>query len=475
MRNVTVTGARWLLGALALCYPAISMAQSPPAGSLTVDDAVRIALQQNRVYLQQVASVGIAEGSKREALARLLPGFSGSYAYAHDEGTNTVFDFPLVQELDPATGTIRTVETGKLDFDNQSDLGTWSGAARIDLSLPLWYGYKGASSDLSGARYSLEAASQDLAFQVRQRYYLVLRAQDLVTVQTEDLRLAQDEEERITSMFELGSVARADVLKAKVRVSEAELALIQQINATAIELTRMATLLGYSADTRLVLDGTLDPTPITVDSTQAAQEAVGRPDLVASRQSLETAGSMAKAASWSWFPALFASFDIRTTSGSSESDQVRNSVNEQGQLVNFPSPEDSDVGRDGWSVRVGASVNLDAFLNTGSMKRTKAEKRRREYQLEDLELGVQQELEEAILNYRASIASIASADNAVASAEEDVRLSTERYQQGLGTVLELLEAQVALTRARNTHVNALTGLKISEAALDKARGAPLPQ
>jgi len=62
----------------------------------------------------------------------------------------------------------------------------------------------------------------------------------------------------------------------------------------------------------------------------------------------------------------------------------------------------------------------------------------------------------------------------VDSAEEDLRLSQERYQQGLGTVLELLEAQVNLTRARDTLVNALTVLKISEAALDKARGASLP-
>ena len=60
------------------------------------------------------------------------------------------------------------------------------------------------------------------------------------------------------------------------------------------------------------------------------------------------------------------------------------------------------------------------------------------------------------------------------SAEEDLRLSQERYRQGLGTILELLEAQVNLTRARYNLVNALTGLKISEAALDKARGTPIP-
>jgi outer membrane protein TolC len=101
-------------------------------------------------------------------------------------------------------------------------------------------------------------------------------------------------------------------------------------------------------------------------------------------------------------------------------------------------------------------------------------KRQAEYALKNLELAVSQELEEAILNLRASLSAIDAADRGVESADEDLRLSQERYQQGLGTVLELLESQVALTRARNSLVNALTGLKISEAALDKARGAPLP-
>jgi len=123
---------------------------------------------------------------------------------------------------------------------------------------------------------------------------------------------------------------------------------------------------------------------------------------------------------------------------------------------------------------VGAQVNLDFFFNTGATKRARWQARQSQSRLMDLKLAVQQELEEAILNYRASLKAVDVARRGVESAQEDMRLSEERYQQGLGTILDLLEAQVALTRARNNLVNAQTGVKISEAALDKARGAPLP-
>jgi len=87
---------------------------------------------------------------------------------------------------------------------------------------------------------------------------------------------------------------------------------------------------------------------------------------------------------------------------------------------------------------------------------------------------VQQELQEAILNHRTAAQAIVAAERGVEAAEEDLRLSRERYQQGLGTILELTEAQVNLTRARYTLVDAKTSLKISEAALAKARGHDFP-
>lgn len=461
-----------VLGGLAWT-PAARAADSPP-DSLDVEAAVHIALRQNPDYRKAVASVGAFEGSRLDALAGILPGATGSYAYQKDHSTTTLKGLPI----EILNGSV--VRTGDLPLDSDSHDTGFGVSVQENIGLSGWYRYRSAQADVQGARYSRENAAQQLAYSVREQFYLVLRAQDLLTVQEEDLRLARDEERRINSMFELGSVARVDVLKAKVRVSDAEVALIRQQNAVDIEKSRLATLLGYTPDTRLRLAGNLQIPGAPVDSASAVEQAQTRPDLLAARQGVRSANNLYRAAALSRVPSLFASFNVNNQTGSSERDNITQqrfydtpSLGDTTDLrYTFPVSSQSDFN--GWTFRVGATVSLDAFLNMGQHKRARSNLKQQEYALQNQELVAQQELEESILNYRASVSAIEAADRGVESAEEDLRLSEERYQQGLGTVLELLEAQVNLTKARNARVNALTGLKISEAALDRARGAPVP-
>jgi len=472
-----------VLGSAVLGSSAVLAANPPPSGPLDVDAAVRMALQQNYVYQRAQAGLGIAEGNRLDAMAGLLPFATGDYTYQKQSNTTTLKGLDLITtsvNRGPETVTRR----GSLDLDQTQDASGFGVSLREDLSFTNWYRYRSAQAGVSQARYGKEAAAQDLAYQVRQQFYLTLRAQDLLKVQEEDLRLAQDQEKRTTSMFELGSVARVDVLKAKVRVSDAEVALIRQQNQVDIEKSHLATLLGLGADAPLELAGELKADVPTPDSSGAVTASVKRPDLEGARENLRSASNLHRAARLSRIPGLFATFDYNINSGTSESDNINRQT-----LIDLDTPSagdttltnvlytfpvKSDLDFDGWNLRVGATVSLDAFLNTGQDKRTRAVMHQAEYDLKGLELEVQRQIEEAVLNTRASMKAIEAAQRGVESAEEDLRLSQERYQQGLGTVLELLEAQVNLTRARDTLVNALTSLKISEAALDKARGASLP-
>ena len=434
----------WIV--LAVAVPAMARAQEPPR-PLDVHEAVRLALQQNYAYLRAAADVGVAEGNRLDAIAGLLPSAVGEYAKNKQHSEQTYPD------LNQATNSTL----------NSSGFGA---SVREDLSLFSWYRYRSAQAGVSQARHGKEAAAQDLAFRVRQQFYLVLRAQELLRVQEEDLRLAQDQERRTTSMFELGSVARVDVLKAKVRVSDAEVALIRQENQVDIETAQLATLLGLNVEPPLQLSGELKADVVPVDSAQAIRESASRPDVLSAQENLRSLANLHRAAVLSRVPGLFATFDANTGSGDSEVTQLISDTT-------FTTPK-TDVEFDQWSARIGASVALDALFNTGQVKRAGAIKRQAEYDLRGLELEVQREVQQAVLNERAALKAIDAAQRGVESAEEDLRLSQERYQQGLGTVLELLEAQVNLTRARDSLVNALTVLKISEAALDRARGAPLP-
>jgi outer membrane protein TolC len=62
------------------------------------------------------------------------------------------------------------------------------------------------------------------------------------------------------------------------------------------------------------------------------------------------------------------------------------------------------------------------------------------------------------------------ATSGLRSAEEDLKLSQEKYNVGSGTILELIDAQVALQRARSNQVTALTQARVAEAQIARVRG-----
>ena len=62
------------------------------------------------------------------------------------------------------------------------------------------------------------------------------------------------------------------------------------------------------------------------------------------------------------------------------------------------------------------------------------------------------------------------ATNGLKSAEEDLKLSQEKYNVGSGTILELIDAQVALQRARSNQVQALTEARVADALVARVRG-----
>jgi outer membrane protein TolC len=76
-------------------------------------------------------------------------------------------------------------------------------------------------------------------------------------------------------------------------------------------------------------------------------------------------------------------------------------------------------------------------------------------QRENLERQIALEVEQAVRNFQVALQRLKTARAALASAEEAFRLAQVRYEGGVGTQVEVWDAQVALTRARANEVQAL--------------------
>jgi outer membrane protein TolC len=124
-----------------------------------------------------------------------------------------------------------------------------------------------------------------------------------------------------------------------------------------------------------------------------------------------------------------------------------------------------------------AGVNLSLPLFSGFETRGRIAKSQADYagakaQLLDVEQQVRLETRQAFLHIKEAEAQVASQVQNVRQAERVLRIARQRYDQGLGTQLEVTDSQVALTQARVNEISALYRHELALAELERAVGCP---
>ncbi|HWN81047.1 MAG TPA: TolC family protein, partial [Candidatus Udaeobacter sp.] len=341
----------------------------------------------------------------------------------------------------------------------------------LNQSIFSWSNIQDIKSAKASARASgglAEASRLDVALGTRTQYYELYKAEQLRSVREEGVTLAQDQLERAQTLFDLGSVARNDVLQARVNLQQARLDEISARNAAEVQRARLAQILGLPVITPLEISSTIPPPGALageVDSVAIYRQALAeRPDLDAAREIVNSAKAELGSAKADYYPELFGRMNW-FWNWRRGVDQVEI----QNQLLEL------DNDSNGWSAAAGVQLNIfDGLLREGQVNSAKGSLSVERSRLFQQELAVQVEVKEAILGVREASQSIAVAQEGVALAEENLKLGQERYQVGSGTILELNEAQVSLTEARSSLVDAEAALRVAEARLDRARGGGIP-
>ncbi len=420
--------------------------------ALTADECVRVALERNYDILLSEDQHGQARAARLQAWGGLLPSIGADWNYTHSRAQGTLKDFPS-QGSEVQFPQTRT-DTRGYSIDVSHTL----------LSAPTLLRIVSEKRAANASASDVRNAEQLAALAVRQEFYTLIEAIKLLEVSQEDLRLASEEQKRTESLFEVGSVARTDVLKARVRVAEARSALTTAENNVDVQRGRLATSLGLSPNSPLSVVESLDPRADLVDSLAAYEEAArNRPDLSAARLRLSSASASRKSAFAAKLPSLSHRYSYGVTSQPGDYDIDPSTTETDVRYLNFKTTR--------WSYSIGLSWNIfDGLVTEANIIGAKARQRSAEHGMEKLSLEVELQVKEALLAIRASQRQIETAREGLASAEEDLKLSQERYSVGLGTILELIDAQVNVTRARTGEVQAMAALKRAEAGLDRAVG-----
>ncbi|MGE5179413.1 MAG: TolC family protein [Bacteroidota bacterium] len=411
---------------------------------------IAAALQQNGDVRVAQARSRQASGSALSAWNNILPSLTlGGSATRQWPPSNAVSY--IVQGTDLIGGQLESRDETVLNATVQTNL----------ISLPGWSEKRRRDRLGQSARQNEAETRNTVVFQVKQQYFSLLKAERLAEVARESERLARDEETRSEALFEVGTVARGDVLKARARRAQTELDRIKAYNQVRIQTARLKQVIGLPPEATISVDPILESGVVMPDSASSVRSAlVHRPRL----ESAQTAERAARAG-------VFGAYSVRLPLLTGSFDAVRikttDKINRFDTGTEMKGVSTSDQRQA--ELRVSLPI-FDGLAIEGNIRQAKGVLAEAEANRRQLELNVAVEVQQAWLTLREAVERIGVAREGRVSAEEDYNFSKSRYELGAGTFLDLLNAEVSLAQARQSEVEALADARVAEADLERAIG-----
>ena len=413
----------------------------PPGERWTLARAIAAALDGSQDSRAAHARTVQAQGGSLSAWSGILPSLDGNLNYTRTK-RSSVFPDPSGQPV-PFLENTQVRSAGLEARTNLLSVSSWSEKHRQNLLVRT-------------ARESEAEARNGVVYNVKQQYFALVKAERLAQVSRESERLARDEERRAEALFEVGTVARGDVLKARARRAQTQLDRIRAANQVEIQRSKLKQVIGLRPDTPLPIEAVLDENVVLPDSAAAVSTALR------SRPELSRAVAAEKAARAGLFGARAKRLPEVTGTASVDRGRTKDSVEGEDEL-SFTSTD--------WFG--GARLTLpvfNGFALEGNMKSAKGAVLEAEAQRRQREVDVAVEVQQSWLSVREAVERIDVAKEGLASAEEDYNFSKGRYELGAGTFLDLLNSEVTLAQARQSYVEAVADAHVAEAALERAVG-----
>jgi TolC family type I secretion outer membrane protein len=405
-----------------------------PAEPLSLEACVEMALRVNQDAAQAENGLVSARADVTSARAAFLPNVSVSGTVSKPEEEIEVF------------------QGGQLRFFGE----TWSADASARMTVfdfgGTIFNYQSASRARTAAEQRFSSTRQGVVYDAESRYYEVARQQELADVAVKASELSAEQLKKTRAMKDLGAATQADVYKAEVDHSNARLEEIRASRDLRVARASLATFVGIAPDRNIEIEPLAPQVAIDFDLATAKDRALAtNPRLEAARLDVESRSKNVSSVKTDRLPSV--------------------SVFAQNSYFNFE-PRDFDDEHNEW--RIGASVNLtlfDGFVTKANIRRAESNRVTAERALGDTERDVLFQVEQTYLDLDVAKEAIAVAEDGVRSSEEDLRLAQERFKIGEGTILDVIDAQVNLRRARSTLVAARYDARLAESALMNAIGA----
>ena len=395
-------------------------------------EALRLAHQHQPSLRRAAADVRAARARADGARAPLLPQVGASASY----------------ERATRNSNLRTTQ----DFDTFDSFGFGLNATQLVWDFDKTHGRYSAAKEIVAAQEQSElAASQDVAQAVRAAYFEARAQRTLLAVAEDTLANVERHMQQITGFVAAGARAEIDLAQARTDVANARVDLISAQNGYDSARARLVQAVGGGLSGAFdVADEAMPPVAGEDGTTDAllARALPARAELRALERQVRAQQRTADAISGGYWPSLNVSTGV--TEGGPALDDMR------------------------WNWRIGAALSWQLYqggATDAQRDEAQASLVALRAQLETQQQAIRLELEEARLSLRSAKASLEATGEAVAAARERMRLAEGRYEAGVGSGLELADAQLALTSALARKVQAEYTLASARSRLLRALGS----
>lgn len=423
------------------------MAQAPTDTlRLSLDDCLRIALNENPTVKVAEMEIERVDYSKKETIGKLFPDISFSGQYSRTLAKQTMY-------MDTGEGTM-AIKVGR---DNTHSVGF---NATVPIIMPtLWKSLKLSDNQILQNVEAARASRLSLVNQVKNAYFAYLLAVDSKAVLEENHSTAKFNADIYAKKYELGTASEYDVLRSSVAVTNIEPSILEAENVITQCLLQLKVLMGMDVNINFLPNDALENYRNSMFNTQVAADTA----LVnnTSLRTLDLQTDYLKKAldvqKMSWFPTLTGSINYMWLSMSNGSP-----------FKNFT-----------WSPTSTAGLTLSIPISSGGQryfkqKQAEVSLREMKWQRENLERSLQMQVQVQQDNINKSLKQIATNEGGVRQAKKANDIMQESFRIGAASFIQLLDTEDALLSARLAYYQAIYNYLVGQSDLEYVLGnAPL--
>jgi outer membrane protein TolC len=434
----------------------VPAAFTPEISAITLEASIDTALKNSIVInIAKEGSKG-ANAQKKEALTGFLPQFNTSYGY---QRLNEAPFMRIIVDVPPQFAQYNFLNGSEIIAGTQNNY-IWA----IEARQPLFAGgailanYQASSIGEDAARLEETAKYQDVVKEVKIAYFNILRAQRIQDAARQAVEMLNAHRDVAENYFKVGMIPKNDLLHAEVELANGRQALVRANNAVELAKSSFNTVLKRKIFTPVEVVDILAYHPLNKSFEECLNVAYqARPELKISSLRAAQAGKLVRIAQSDYFPTV-------------------SLVGNYSRFGDNPSVSGSDYkDAESWYMMAVASWN---FWEWGKTKfRVDASKAKENQALEaskELNDQITLEIKNAYLILQETESQIVVWQKVIEQAEENFRISEERYKERVATSTEVLDAQTLLTKAKSEYANALGDYNVNYAKLQRAMGTIWP-